>query len=511
MKKLALLLIALLGALPLWASFEPTSVGAREAGMADAATAMVDDVYSAYYNPAGLAWLKRPELGANYSRLFSGLSDNSQISQGFVGYGQPLGEYGKYGTLGADYITLVLPGLYQESTYGLSYAKSLGPWNLGGSIKMLQESIGTDYYTSNGINAITGQSAAQPNFLASQRSVTQPAFDLGVQYKLTNTYVLGGVMRNINQPNMSIGNDTDPAPRYTAFGIARHTHNSVLSLDFGEWDSVQEQYMMNLGGEYWLGKIIALRAGYGFGSLSYSMASVGASFRFNGFQLDYAMNYPLDGVEGTAGTQQLSFTIRFGKAPIDPDELRLEQEHQRRLEAQNKALAVETERDNLKSQVDSLTREQQNDQEPASNATLNQTIARTQAALQDATPKKREVMEWYMAALESYKDKMRSGATLTERKLAVKGILQDFKGGAVDLSAMQSEEDKIDAEIRKAKSDYILTLKYYEEFVKEGATRDERKIMLGKILLKFQSTGIDLTSIKEELQAIERLTASEGQ
>jgi hypothetical protein len=73
------------------ASFEPLPVGGRAAGMGEAYTAIVDDVYSLYYNPAGCLQINRPEIGTYYSQLYPGLSDHSQISRMFLGYAQPLG------------------------------------------------------------------------------------------------------------------------------------------------------------------------------------------------------------------------------------------------------------------------------------------------------------------------------------------------------------------------------------------------------------------------------------
>jgi hypothetical protein len=497
---------------PLHASFEPLSVGARAAGMADAVTATADDVYSTYYNPAGLVKLKRPELGTNYARLFAGLSDNSQISRGFVGYAQPLGEQGKYGSLAADYITLVLPGLYQEETYGLSYACPLGKrWNLGGTAKLLKKTIGTDSYSNNAVNSLSGASSGQPDpILANGRGKTQGAFDLGLQYQMTEKYVLGAVVRNLNEPNMALGNDTDPAPRFMAVGAARKTKRSTLSVEAGQWKAVRNQYQMNFGVEQWLGDNIGLRAGYAFGSQEYSMASFGASYRFSGFEIDYAMNTPIQGVAGTAGDQQFSFTVRFGKPPADPEELKLMQERQRRLEAQDKALTVEAERNKLKGEMEQLTRVHSPEpREAVEPAPLDQSLAQMEKTIKPGATQAKTTLAWYVAAVESYNTQVRNGATLLARQDAIRGILQEFNG-KVDLSMVKGENASLENQIRKARTDYVLTLKYYEEFVKEGATPAERKTMLEKILLKFESTGLDMNSIQEEVRTIQKLIAAEG-
>src|SRR5262245_718594 len=94
----------------LFASFEPLPVGGRAAGMGEAYSAIVDDVFSLYYNPAGILQMNRPEIGTYYSQLYPGLSDNSQISRMFFAYGQPLGKEGRNGGIGASYLSLELPG-----------------------------------------------------------------------------------------------------------------------------------------------------------------------------------------------------------------------------------------------------------------------------------------------------------------------------------------------------------------------------------------------------------------
>src|SRR6185295_8223023 len=111
---------ALLFTCSLHASFEPLPVGGRAAGMGEAYSAVVDDVFSMYYNPAGVMQLDRPEIGTYYSQLFSGLTDNSQISRTFVGYAQPLGKMGRKGGIGVNYISLELPGLYKEESMGIA-------------------------------------------------------------------------------------------------------------------------------------------------------------------------------------------------------------------------------------------------------------------------------------------------------------------------------------------------------------------------------------------------------
>ena len=71
-----------------FAAFEETGTGARAAALGDNYVTMGDDVLSLMYNPAGLARVERKEITSEYSRLYTGLSDGSNLAQSFLGYGQ---------------------------------------------------------------------------------------------------------------------------------------------------------------------------------------------------------------------------------------------------------------------------------------------------------------------------------------------------------------------------------------------------------------------------------------
>src|SRR5476649_2795641 len=114
-----------------FASFEELPTGARQAGLRNAFTALSDDVYSTYYNPAGLAQLHRSEFTAYYAKLYSGLTDGSSIGRNFIANDHPTAKRGPYGI---SYLSQDLAGLYSESTFAFHYAQTIKEkWNLGGS------------------------------------------------------------------------------------------------------------------------------------------------------------------------------------------------------------------------------------------------------------------------------------------------------------------------------------------------------------------------------------------
>ena len=145
------------------ASFEDSPVGGRGAGVDGAMTAMADDVYALYDNPAGIAFLSKPELGAHFGRLYGGLTDNSNLSRSFLGYVQP--HHGE--AIGVSYNALDLAGLYKEETFGVSYAfKMSEDFSLGVTGTHYRKSVGHDFNTDNAeLNGIAQAGVSDPVFL----------------------------------------------------------------------------------------------------------------------------------------------------------------------------------------------------------------------------------------------------------------------------------------------------------------------------------------------------------
>ena len=69
---------------PALADFDDTGAGARAVGMGGAFTALADDPFGIYYNPAGLGFIRQSQIGADYGKLFVGMDDNSDLNTSFV-------------------------------------------------------------------------------------------------------------------------------------------------------------------------------------------------------------------------------------------------------------------------------------------------------------------------------------------------------------------------------------------------------------------------------------------
>lgn len=318
MRTLLRIVLALLtivsGANSSYASFEELPTGARQAGLGNSFTAISDDVYSAYYNPAGLVQLHRSEFSAYYAKLYSGLTDGSSIGRSFLAYGHPTA---KHGTFGFSYLDLSLAGLYSESTFALHYATAVRErWNVGGSIKLLKKSFGSDLYTESAINSDTGAPLNGPDPLFAKNGTSKSAmsFDLGAQYRISRIYGLGLAILNINSPNMALSSgDTDKVASIYKAGLARKTKNTAVDAEVSMRKFTNDEFRFNMGGERWIKESFAIRGGLGFGQRQYQVTSIGFSYKWESLQFDYALIYPLTGIKGTFGTNQLSMTFRFGR------------------------------------------------------------------------------------------------------------------------------------------------------------------------------------------------------
>ncbi len=323
-----LILIAVLAALggppPARAAFEDLGVSARALGMGDAFTAVADDVYDIYYNPAGLATLDQPQLGVAYSKLFPGLTDNSNLQNSFVGYENPIGNDGRWGTVGFAWNNFDLAGLYQENSAYASYGDAIIPGKLygGGSLKYLERSLNAGSLASNALSP-TGIATGQPDSVLQHSSEYTADADLGLLYRILPRWRLGAEIQHLFAPNIAF----DPAQsdllgRNYNLGVAYKTPFTTLT---GEYDIVADpggwtDEIGTLAGEKWLPTLMdgtfGVRGSIALGNRSYSQATAGISYKINKLEFDYAFAMQLSGLTlgETGGSQYLDMTVRFGRS-----------------------------------------------------------------------------------------------------------------------------------------------------------------------------------------------------
>lgn len=415
-----LMLLLIICAPPsIFAQFEDLGVGARGTGLNNAFIGLADDVYTIYYNPAGLARITWKEIGLDYDKLYWGLDDNSSLGNGFVAYVHSLD---RWGTVGIGWLNFALSTYYSEDTFMLAYGRQikysadglpdslksiLGPFGTGAlraglKLKALSKGYGKTRYTENATNLDAGRDRGDrdPVF---NNGYSRKGFslDLGLLYDIGPRHSIGLTLNDINQPNMGLDIE-DRIYFGTKFGYAYKGKNFNMMIDF---IFKREDITFCSGVEKWfIGKTFGLRGGLAVGSRNYANLSLGGSWRYNDlFQFDYSFRYPLTGISSIYGSHQLSLTLRFGLPEIK--EIDLESELQRlKLELENaKKLAEE-----YKHQVKQLMKTKDE---------RNKIVRETQEKQQQAELKLQQVQE----ELKRVNAEMKTKVSEEGKKKALKG------------------------------------------------------------------------------------------
>ena len=293
-----------LTAIPVFPAFLE-KVGARPLGMGGAFVALADEPSAAMWNAAGLAQLKQAEIVATYAALYTGLGEDG-LSSTYIGYTLPLKAGG---ALGINYIRLQSL-LYRENTIALAYSQRLRFLYLGINAKGLFANFVENEYTK-----------IDPLFQANGLLAKAFSIDLGLLLKGEDIFSLGVFARNINQPNIALGEEQESiVPFELSVGIALKCLkvNPSLDVTFRRDKEIRSGQDINVhfGLETWPLNDTGLRAGANLYELT-----AGASYRLSNqgvdLQLDYAFRYPMPfqfaqaPITNTTGSHQFSLALRF--------------------------------------------------------------------------------------------------------------------------------------------------------------------------------------------------------
>jgi hypothetical protein len=200
------------------AAYDDVGVGARVTGMGNAYTALADDVYAIYYNPAGLGTQDRPQLATTYSKLFTGLTDNSNLQNSFLAYEHPI-DNGRQGALGLAWDYFTLDSLYREMSFSSSYGRRIFaeqfPHGLyaGATLKYLNRSLGN-----------TGAQLGDADPVLKKGSRSNFDSDLGLLWRFKPRFTVGFAVQHLLEPNVAFSDsDTDRLGRNVKLGAAYQT------------------------------------------------------------------------------------------------------------------------------------------------------------------------------------------------------------------------------------------------------------------------------------------------
>ena len=295
------------------AEFLEIGVGARAVGMAGAYTAVSDDPYAMYWNPAGLALLKDRNLAFTHNDYFSGLSQEYAVysmpaprvgilpagsvrngvmgvSLNYLNYGNALerrsGDYE-----GGNNLSPVEGkfGAY-DLAFALGYGGSLGPgFRAGAELKFIRQNIDTKY----------GDSAA---------------LDLGALYDFDwhgRAFTAGFAVQNLG-PGIKFVARRYPLPLTARAGLSTRLYGNSLLLSLDVFKPLDNYPSLAAGLEQRLGERLFLRTGYScreYGNEAGGLSgfTLGLGFLSGPFSFDYAFS-PFGAL---GNTQRFSAALRF--------------------------------------------------------------------------------------------------------------------------------------------------------------------------------------------------------
>jgi hypothetical protein len=268
------------------ADFRHAHVGARPKSLGSAFVSLVDDANAAYWNPAGLTRSDRTSLMLTRAWLY-GVDD---LYNDYIAVDLPA-VWGLH--LGASWVRLGLKDLYSENTLNLAAAVRLPlltGLSLGVTGKLFRlEAPGYERYNDPAYNG--GDHAY--------------SFDAGFHYDSGGAWTLGGVLYNINAPELQLlATTSNPDPAYTEYAVGGSylfRETLLLSVDVRNREGNWTDTVLLGGAEIWFFNALALRAG-----LDEGLVTMGIGLQDVHWEVDVS----LETNRKLGNVYMLSFTVR---------------------------------------------------------------------------------------------------------------------------------------------------------------------------------------------------------
>ena len=480
------------------ASFESSGTGARPAALGAAYSVVANDIYAVRENPAGLVYLKRKEFSATYAILHPGLDDSSKISDTFVAYGHPISP--DIGTMGVSFNQTALQGLYRERAVALGYGRRIRQrWAVGGAMKHLYRGFGVPSgRTSN--TGVTDPNLSDPAFDDGE-SKWNIGLDLGVLYRPSYNYSYGFAIENINEPDLSItkGN-SDPVPMLIKGGMAYSDGSLTLmsALDSRKGaGGIDRDMRFTMAGEKWW-----LGSAFANGDLAFRGSLAFGSRDFVRMAMGLSMRL---------AAMQLDYGFFM---PLRGATLGTTQgNHRVTLSLRFGPVIVEPDYEVRMRSAELDMKKAQRAAELAEEEARkmayelqrfkdeSEKLAQQRQTLQ--APLDLKILAARFAeAMERYWRKKSDGATIEERLVMLRQIVTNFNNPDLDISVAKNELAALESLKGSAEEDLAVSWNYYRKIAERGASVPERVLLLDAMISRFSKTAADLSEIRRELQSL---------
>ena len=283
-------------------------VGARAAGLGHATAAASGTSEAVWWNPAGLAAIKRGEASLNHSQSLIGTGDALVIAVatpvGVAALSANLLDYGGGDVTGPDSVPSgqLFP---RNVAFVVTHSARIGrDIRVGASYKVLQFRFDC-----------SGECPALPTTLASTS-----AFDLGVQYDLPTALPihLGATVRNLGV-RLREGDDAELPTRLQVGALVEYrvpksvAENARFALAVDVIDEPRiRRPLPRAGAEFVWDDVVFIRGGYVLEARDTDAggASLGIGFSVKRLTIDFARNF--SGLSADAGQPPAYLSLRVG-------------------------------------------------------------------------------------------------------------------------------------------------------------------------------------------------------
>jgi|GEM_PF-4893201 len=469
-KQKILTFLLLLSLAKVTAALEITS--ARSTALGDAFLSIDNDIDALRLNPASLGQLSRPQISFSYGRIYPQLDDSTNIYD----FGMAAGLATKKLNLGFIWDERRLDLLYYERSIIFGAARKVRNLSLGLGLKILGRGYGENDYTTNAVGDDGMLTGISDPLFRTRRDQQQLSLDIGGQLQKPlgfSDWALALAIRNLNEPNMAMGDVSDPVYRKIALGICWHPEKILLAIETTRVFDPTGNYSVNIGLERsW--KVFSRSQCFfraGAASLTGSgKISLGLGYQEDFVRLDYSFVLPFFATD-IGGIHKVTFGLIFGPPPPG------EKYYQSQLEQ------VRTELRTKQQEIENIREEK---------IRLQEELNRTLNDIND-----------YQKRIDYYQQVIATMSVNQPAAVATQELKKPAVVSPAETRKPEVREIPTDRKIRqeKLRQEYYYSLSYYYKLRELGITPKERYDILTRIQRKYRELG-ELKEIEEELRKI---------